>query len=138
MEQNAFQFETVGDNIAGGWLPVALRGLLAIILVPAAVWKFTLYADRVARFTEYGIPAPEIMVVVVGIVELLAALMILLGVAGRLGALVMVPIMLTAIAVSAPNPHNGLVLVGCIAVVLLGTGNLSLWEPFQFGEQAPR
>lgn len=136
MEHNTFQFETVGGTIVGGWPPVVLRAIVALILTPAAVWKFTLYADRVARFTEYGIPAPELMVIVVGVVEVLAVLMIFFGAAGRLGALVMVPVMVTAMVTTAPNIHNGIVLAGCIAIVLFGTGNLSVWEPFRFSDGA--
>lgn len=134
MVQDTFQFETVGDDIAGGWLPVVLRGIVVLILAPPAVSKFLLYSDRAANFAAYGIPAPEITVLVVGVVQLLAAVSIAVGAAGRLGAVVTVPVMLTAMAVDAVNVFNVLVLVGCVGIVLLGTGNYSLWEPFRFGE----
>lgn len=131
MEQNTFQFGTVGDDIAGGWLPVVLRGLVVLILTPPAVGKFIYYSDRAANFAEYGIPAPEITVLLVGVLQLLAVVSIAFGAAGRLGALSMVPVMVTAMVVQFVNPFNTIVLVGCLGIILLGTGNYSLWEPFR-------
>jgi len=134
MVQDTLQFGTVGDDIAGGWLPVLLRGLVVLILTPPAVSKFLRYSDRAANFAQYGIPAPEITVLLVGVAQLFAVVTIAAGAAGRLGALVTVPVMLTAMAVDAVNVFNALVLVGCVGIVLLGTGTYSVWEPFRFGE----
>lgn len=134
MVQNVFQFETVGDDLAGGWPPVVLRAIVVLILGPSAVGKFVLYSDRAANFAEYGIPAPEITVLLVGVVQLLAVVTILAGAAGRLGALVTIPIMVTAMVVDAPNAGNVLVLTGCVGLVILGTGNYSTWEPFRVEE----
>ena len=134
MVQDTLRLGTVGDDIAGGWLPVVLRGIVVLILTPPAVSKFLLYSDRAGNFAAYGIPAPEVTVLLVGFLQLFAVVTIAVGAAGRLGALVTVPVMLTAMVADAVNPFNVLVLVGCIGILLLGTGNYSLWEPFRFAE----
>jgi len=133
MVQNAFQFGTVGDDIAGGWLPVVLRGLVAFILLAPAIGKFVFYSERAANFAEFGIPAPEITVLLVGGLQILAIISLGAGVAGRLGALSMIPVMLTAMWVDAVNVPNVIVLTGSVGIILLGTGNYSLWEPFRSG-----
>jgi uncharacterized membrane protein YphA (DoxX/SURF4 family) len=133
MVQNVFEFGTVGDDIAGGWLPVVLRGLVAFILTAPAVGKFIEHSSRAANFAEYGIPAPEITVLLVGALQIFAIVTLVTGAAGRLGALTMVPVMLTAMVVDAVNVFNVIVLVGSLGIILLGTGNYSLWDPFQSG-----
>lgn len=131
MVQNQFQFGTVGDGITSDWLPVVLRGLVVLILTPPAVGKFISYSSRAANFAEYGIPAPEITVLLVGALQIFAIVTILAGAAGRLGAVSMVPVMITAMVVDAVNPFNVIVLVGSLGIILLGTGNYSVWDPFQ-------
>lgn len=121
--------ETVRQRAIADWLPVVLRGLVALVLTPAAVLKFVDYSAEAAAFAEYGIPAPDITVLVIGAIQLPAALMIAFGVAGRLGALVMVPIMLTAMVTAGVVPANVIVLSGCVGIVFLGTGSHSVWQP---------
>lgn len=66
---------------------------------------------------------------VVGTVQFVAAAMIAIGVAGRVAALVVIPIMVTVILTASIYATNGIVLLGCIGIVLLGTGDYSLWQP---------
>lgn len=133
MVQNAFQFDT---DLANGRLPIVMRALVVLILTGPAIGKFLLYADRVGRFIEYGIPAPEIMVVVVGVVQLFTIATAVTGVAGRVGAFVTIPVMLTAMVVASPNVANALVLISCIGIVLIGTGDDYIWNPLGSGEGA--
>ena len=133
MVHNAFQFDT---DLADGRLPLLLRGLVVLILTGPAVGKFVLYADRVGRFTQYGIPAPEIMVVVVGVLQLFTVVTVATGVAGRVGALVTIPIMVTAMVTASANVANALVLISCIGILLIGTGDAYIWDPLGVGEGA--
>ena len=111
------------------WLPLALRAGIAPVLVAAAVVKVANYGHRVDSFASHGIPAPEVMVPLVALVELAAAVSIGLGIAGRLGAAVVLPVMVTAMVTVRVGPLNVFVLVGCLGIVLLGTGRYSLWDP---------
>ncbi len=111
------------------FIPVVLRAIVTVILTPFAVLKFADYSGQAAAFADYGIPAPEITVILVGAVQLLAAVLIALGAAGRVGALVMVPILVTAILTAGIYATNVTVLLGCVGIVLLGTGNYSVWNP---------
>ncbi|MBX0287869.1 hypothetical protein EGH22_16160 [Halomicroarcula sp. F28] len=135
MVQNALQFDT---DLADGRLPVVLRGLVVLILTGPAIGKFVLYTDRVGRFTQYGIPAPEIMVVVVGVLQLFTVGTVATGVLARVGALVTVPVMVTAMVVASANVANALVLVSCIGIVLIGTGDEYIWDPLGVGEAVTR
>jgi len=113
----------------GDWLPVVLRGLVALVLTPAAVLKFVDYSAEAAAFAEYGIPAADVTVLLVGAIQLPAAAMIAFGIAGRLGALVLVPIMVTAMLTAGIVPANVVVLLGCVGIVRFGTGSYSVWQP---------
>jgi len=107
------------------WGPIPLRLFLVVLVVPGSQ-KLLSYGSQVDFFTELGIPAPEILVPVVGIIELTAAVLIVFGIAGRLGALVIVPVMLTAMATAEVNAFNTAVLLACLGILALGTGRYSL------------
>lgn len=107
------------------WVPVPLRALLGLILGVAGLDKFVRYSQEVTAFTSYGIPTPELMVPIVGIIELVAAILIAFGIAGRVGAVITVPVMITAIATAGVAGTNVFVLLGAIAILLLGTGRYS-------------
>ena len=107
------------------WGPIPLRGFLVVLVVPGSQ-KLLDYGSQVDFFTELGIPAPELLVPLVGVIELTAATLILLGIAGRLGAALMVPVMLVAMATAEVNAFNTAVLVSCLGILVLGTGRYSL------------
>lgn len=107
------------------WAPIPLR-LFLVVLVGPGSQKLLDYGSQVEFFTELGIPAPELMVPVVGVIELTAAVLIVFGIAGRLGALLVLPVMLTAMATAEVNTFNAAVLVAAVGVLVLGTGRYSL------------
>ncbi|SIR84077.1 putative oxidoreductase [Haladaptatus litoreus] len=111
------------------WLPLVLRVLIALLVALPAAGKFLDYAGQVEFFTSLGIPAPELMVLVVGTVEAASAVMLLLGIAGRVAALALTSIMLVAIVTAGANPLNLTILLASLVVLALGTGPYSLWEP---------
>jgi putative oxidoreductase len=112
----------------GAWLPVCLRVVVVVLVVPAAALKFVDYGGQAAFFAEIGVPLPAVTVLVVGAVQLCVAAAVALGVASRLAALVMVPIMVTAMTLYAVVPSNAAVLLASLGVVALGPGKFALWD----------
>ena len=116
---------------------IMLRRYLAWLFRALVIWqlawpafsKFVAYDMRVQDFMHHGVAHPEILVPIVGFFEALTTLGVLVGFAGRLVALPTVVIMLAAIYLTGFSDGNALVLIGCIGVILLGTGPLSLWDP---------
>lgn len=111
------------------WLPVALRVVLVVLLAPPAFAKFLAYGEQVEGFAGYGIPAPGVMVIVVGVFEVLAVLAALVGAAGRLAAVPLPVIMVVAMVSAGVVANNVAVLVCAVGIVVLGTGALSVWKP---------
>jgi len=111
------------------WLPVLFRVVAVTVTVYPAVRKFVEYSPRVERFAAYGMPWPEATVPLTGVVELVAIESIGAGLAGRLGAGMLVVGMLVALVAAGPNPAILLVLVSSVGVALLGTGPYSYWDP---------
>lgn len=111
------------------WLPLVFRATVVAMVLPAGLIKLVRYDARLAVFAELGVPAPELMVGFVGVVEVLTAVAILFGVATRLAALVVVPVMVTAMWFAGLVPTNLTVLVASAGIVALGPGRYALWEP---------
>ena len=80
----------------GGRATAALLVRLAagVVLVVFGVGKFVIYDEEVASFTRYGLPAPEVIVYVIGVVELVGGLLFLAGLVTRPAALMIVGNML--------------------------------------------
>lgn len=110
------------------WVPVALRAVVAVALLPAALVKFLDYGSRAARFADLGVPAADATVVVVGVVELAAALALVFGVASRAAALAVVAVMLGAVAFVGVVPSNAVVLLASLGVLALGPGRYAVWK----------
>ena len=112
------------------WLLLPLRLLILWQLTVPAFSKFLQYESRVAHFQhDYGIPLPEVMVPVVGAVEVVYVIAVFFGIAGRVLSIPMMFIMLVAIATAGLEFSNLAVLLGSICILVLGTGPLSLWDP---------
>ncbi|MFW6321441.1 MAG: DoxX family protein [Halohasta sp.] len=107
------------------WGPLPLRVFLVVLVVPGST-KLLDYGGQVDFFADLGIPAPELLVPIVGVIELTAAVLIVAGIAGRLGAALVVPIMLVAMATAEVNALNTAVLVASLGILALGTGRYSL------------
>lgn len=89
-------------------------GVASLLLGPGAR-KFLTYDHSVQFFTTLGLPAPELLVPLVGGIEIGAALLLFLGRESWLGALLAVPVMAVAIATAGPTWQNvGVLIAGSI------------------------
>lgn len=91
----------------------------AALLIGPGVSKFLTYDQSVGFFTTLGLPVPALLVVVVGGLEVGAAVLLFLDRTPWLGALLVIPVMAVAIATSGPSWQNVSVLLG--GLVVFGT-----------------
>jgi putative oxidoreductase len=77
-----------------------LRVAGGAVFVVFGVGKFVNRASEIDSFRDYALPAPEVFVAVIGVVELVGGLLLILGVATRPAALVLAGDMIGAIIVS--------------------------------------
>lgn len=109
--------ETVSSNSSRTARTVLRVGIAGLLLGPG-VSKFLTYEQSVQFFQTLGIPSSEIMVPVVGGIELAVASTLLLDRLPRISALVAMPVMLVAAATAGPTWQNLGVLLA--AGVLIG------------------
>lgn len=118
---------TYGDRVQSmrgptpEWGIVGLRLVVAALVAKPALSKFLTYGNSVTFFDAIGMPAPALMVVVAGIIEVGAVVLLFIGVGERLAALSLVPVMLVAMLYVGPDWKNLSVLVGALAIFALGT-----------------
>lgn len=110
-------------------LPILARLAAAGITTVPALRKFMQYPAVVAEFRAWGLPWPEVSVLLAGTVEILALATVALGLGGRFGASALALVMVVAMSTAGPNPLNGIVFVSAVVIVFLGTGRYSVWDP---------
>ena len=91
-----------GANTASGGAVLILLGriLLSIMFILAGFGKLTAIGATAGWFGSIGLPAPTIVAVVVGLVELLGGISILIGFQTRLAAIVLAVFTLAATAIA--------------------------------------
>jgi putative oxidoreductase len=107
---------------------LALRLLSGSVFVAFGVGKFLNHASELASFKSYGLPAPELFVAMIGVIELVGGALLITGLFTRLAAVVLAGDMLGAIVVSgvAKGELISLTLAPAelvVMVVLLWTGS---------------
>lgn len=110
-------------------LLTGLRLVLVVLVAKPALSKVVTYEGSVAFFDALGLPVPVVLVIVAGFIEVVAGVLLLFGIGGRVAAASLIPVMLVAMAYVGPDWKNVSVLVGSIVIVLLGTGSYSVWQP---------
>lgn len=80
-----------------GWVPDILRYIVIGLVALPGVGKFLSYSQSVDFFVSLGIPAPEITVLLVGVIELGAAALLLVNVGRWIAALALLPVMVVAL-----------------------------------------
>ena len=77
-----------------------LRLLAGGVFVVFGIGKFVDHASELASFKAYGLPAPDALVVIVGLIEVFGGSLLIAGVLTRAAALVLAGNMVGAIIVS--------------------------------------
>jgi len=111
-----------------------LRIAIGLVFIGAGVHKLQDRATSNANFDHWGLPAPSTAVLVVSALEIVCGLLILLGLATRLGALLLCLDMLGAVA-TAGRIDGGVHLVAppvlallCLVLVARGGGRWQLLD----------
>jgi putative oxidoreductase len=78
----------------------AIRVLSGGVFVAFGIGKFANHASELASFKSYGLPAPELFVVAIGVIELAGGGLLISGRLVRPAALVLAADMIGAIVVS--------------------------------------
>jgi putative oxidoreductase len=79
---------------------LVLRVLSGGVFVVFGAGKFVNHASELASFKTYGLPAPAVFVVAIGLIEVVGGLLLIMGMLTRPAALVLAGDMLGAIIVS--------------------------------------
>ncbi len=113
------------------WLPPLWRLLLAIamvmILLAAQPWYMP--QDWADLLFSWGVPLPGLFAAILSVTAVCAAIMVFLGLAGRIGAIMLLFPIGFDIATRGLVWTNGLALVCAMCLALLGSGLMSLWQP---------
>ena len=118
---------------SAAWLSTVVRVLSGLFFMSAGIGKFADHAKEVSDFRGFEVPWPEVAVPVVGTVELVAGLLLVVGLLTRPAALVLALNMIGALA-TAGRVEGGsfhLVYAPVLLVLMLflcwaGPGRLSL------------
>jgi putative oxidoreductase len=102
----------------------AIRIAAGIVFLAFGIGKFTSHASELASFKSYGLPAPEVFVYAIGVLEILGGALLVLGLLTRLTALALAGDMVGAITVS--GLAKGEVISLTLAPALLVTMGLLL------------
>lgn len=96
------------------------RVVAGTIFVGFGVGKFVNHAAEVASFETYGLPSPDAFVYAIGVIEIAGGVLLLVGLATRVAAVVLAGDMIGAIAVSgiAENEIISLTLAPALLVMM--------------------
>lgn len=110
--------------------PVLRVGIAGLLLGPG-LNKFLTYGQSVEFFRGLELPAPQLLVLVVGAVEVGVAAALLLDRAPRASALTAIPVMVVAAATAGPSWQNLGVLLAALVLIGIETvdGGVSSTEP---------
>lgn len=114
--------------------PTLVRWAAGLVFVVFGIGKFTAHATEVEHFEDYGLPAADAFVYLVGVLEIGGGLLLIAGLAVRLVALALAGNMVGAIVVSGIGEGEvvpsltlaPLLLVAMLYLVWAGAGARSL------------
>ncbi|QLG49240.1 DoxX family protein [Natrinema halophilum] len=95
------------------WSRIALRLALVALIAKPALSKFVTYGTSVSFFDAIGMPIPSLTVIVAGLVEGVAIVLLLVGTRERIAILSLIPVMVVAVLYAGPSWKNIAVLVCC-------------------------
>ena len=86
-----------GPWAASAWIARVVSGSVFVVF---GLGKFVNHASEVASFQTYGLPSPDAFVYAIGVLEVLGGLLLIVGLATRVAALLLAGDMVGAITVS--------------------------------------
>jgi CDP-diacylglycerol--glycerol-3-phosphate 3-phosphatidyltransferase len=110
-------------------LPVLLRGLITVATINLIIPVLKNSIAPATLFIWIPLPFPELTAWVIMVIAIIATSMLVLGIAGRTAALALVIVASANIFSTGLYLNNGLMLSSIIAVMLVGTGAFSRWQP---------
>ncbi|WP_306061506.1 DoxX family protein [Natronococcus wangiae] len=110
------------------WVHTGLRLILVALVAKPALSKVVTYGSSVSFFNAIGMPAPAVMVIIAGLIEVGAVVLLLVGVGERLAAVSLIPVMLVAILYVGPDWKNLSVLLGAVGLLVLETNFDAVWH----------
>lgn len=115
-------FEVGGHHVAAGdAVLIGLRLSVAVLVAGPGLSKVLTYGNSVSFFASLGIPYPGVMVLLAGVVEVAAVVLLVVGRGERLAAAALIPVMLVAIAYAGLDWKNLTVLFGALGILVLST-----------------
>jgi CDP-diacylglycerol--glycerol-3-phosphate 3-phosphatidyltransferase len=113
------------------WLPVILRLLVAALMLGPLVRRFRFLPDQILLYANRGVPAPEMTLLVLGLLEVMVLCLLLLGVSGRIAAILALLVTGANQIFTTLTPIQMALIVAYTALLFMGTGAFSLWNPDQ-------
>ncbi|MGI9116055.1 MAG: DoxX family membrane protein [Gaiellales bacterium] len=127
-----------GRPVAGraGVVLLFVRVLVGVAAVLVAVLNGFAHATVAAHAADWGLPAPSLAIWLGVLLLLLGGIGLVLGIASRLCALVLLIVMLVVVATAgrvdggAPLFGSALLVIGCLVIVARGGGVAQLIDRF--------
>lgn len=111
------------------WAPLAARTVVVLSLAAEISRRTARLAIEPELFLQAGFPFNQGVVRIFLFLEVLGAILIGLGIAGRVAAFLLVfPVSFTILA-GALNGGTAILLSALLAIMILGTGAFSIWQP---------
>jgi len=110
------------------WVHFGVRLVLVALVAKPALSKVLTYGGSVSFFDTIGMPAPAVMVIVAGLIEVGAVALLLVGIRERLAALSLIPVMLVAILYVGSDWKNLSVLLSAMVLLVLETDFAAIWH----------
>jgi putative oxidoreductase len=118
---------------AQGRLAAAIRLAAAAVFIAFGVGKFINHASELASFQQYALPAPEVFVYAIGVLEIVGGALLAIGLLVRPAALALAGDMVGAIVVSGIGRGESvsltlapLLLIAMIFLIRTGGGSWSI------------
>ena len=116
-----------------GWVLTLIRWSSAVVFIVFGLGKFVDHASETASFNGYGLPEPAAFVDLIGILELVAGLLLLIGLGSRAAAALLACDMVGAVVLSGILHGETIsltlapaLLLAMLMLVVLGPGRASL------------
>jgi len=119
----------VAKRVVEGWLPLAVR-MAGALLASFILWRIVLVPQAwTSALAAAGIAISSALLMLLVAVWAIGAILMLLGMAGRVAALLLAVLAAFDILALGMQVDNRLLLVCTIIVLHLGSGRFALWQP---------